>query len=193
MLYKFDEKQPVVGKNSYVSDIAQVIGDVVIGDNCYIGHGAILRGDYGRIEIGDGTAVEEGVIVHAPPNGLNSIGKKVTIGHCAVVHGKRIGNQAVIGMGAVISIWSEIGEWAIIAEGSIVKLRQIIPPNIVAAGNPAKIVRRLSDKDKKNWSWGKQNYIDLAKKYLDVGMIPVANRQCIGPLTVAPYGVESGS
>ena len=68
MIYKFDGKQPVVGKNSYISDISRVIGDVVIGDNCYIGHGAILRGDYGKIEIGNGTAVEEGAVIHAPPN-----------------------------------------------------------------------------------------------------------------------------
>ena len=88
MLYKFDGKQPTVGKDSYVSDLANVIGDVVIGNNCYIGHGAILRGDYGRIEIGDGTAVEEGVIVHAPPGDTNRIGARVTIGHGAVVHGK---------------------------------------------------------------------------------------------------------
>ena len=77
MLYKFAGKHPVVGKGSYVSDIAGVIGDVVIGDNCYIGHAAILRGDYGRIEIGNGTAVEEGVIAHAPPNETNKIGKRV--------------------------------------------------------------------------------------------------------------------
>ena len=124
MLYKFDGKQPVVGNNSYVSDIARVIGDVVIGDNCYIGHGAILRGDYGRIEIGDGTAVEEG---------------------------------------------------AIVAEGGVVKLKQIIPPKVVAAGNPAKIVREIADKDQEFWNWGKQIYIDLAKKYLDIGMEPIDN------------------
>jgi len=173
MLYKFDGKQPVVGENSYVSDTARVIGDVVIEDNCYIGHGAILRGDYGRIEIGDGTAVEEGVIVHAPPNDVNRIGKKVTIGHAAVVHGKYIGDQAVIGMGSVISIWAEIGEWAIVGEGSVVKLKQIIPPKVVAAGNPAKIVREIAEKDQKFWTWGKQIYIDLAKKYLKIGMEPI--------------------
>ena len=176
MLYKFDEKQPVAGKNSYISDIATVIGDVVIGDNCYIGHGAILRGDYGRIEIGDGTAVEEGAIVHAPPKDVNRIGKKVTIGHGAVVHGKSIGDYAVIGMGAVISIWSEIGEWTIVAEGSIVKMKQIIPPKVVAAGNPAKIMREIAEKDKELWNRGKERYIDLAKKYLDVGMEPIENR-----------------
>ena len=175
MLYNFDGKQPIVGKESYISDIASVIGDVVIGNNCYIGHAAILRGDYGRIEIGDGTAVEEGAIVHAPPKDLNRIGKKVTIGHAAVVHGKHIDDYAVIGMGSIISIWAEIGEWAIIAEGSVIKLKQIIPPKVVVAGNPAKIVRDLSEKDQEFWNWGKQIYIDLAKKYLDVGMEPIDN------------------
>lgn len=173
MLYEFDGKRPVVGQKSYVSDLARVIGDVEIGDNCYIGHGAILRGDYGRIEIGDGTAVEEGVIIHAPPDDVNKIGQKVTIGHGAVVHGKSIALQAVIGMGAIISIWAEIGEWAIVAEGSVVKMKQQIPSAVVVAGNPAQIVRELSDKDKDFWSWGKQVYIDLAAKYLDIGMNPV--------------------
>ena len=173
MLYKFDGRQPTVGTDTYISDLARVIGDVFIGNNCYIGHGAILRGDYGRIEVGDGTAVEEGVIVHAPPGGRNQIGKKVTIGHSAVVHGKRIGNEAVIGMGSILSVWSEIGESAIVAEGSVIKMNQIIPPRVVAAGNPAQIVREISPKDEEFWAWGKQLYIDLAKKYLNKGMEPV--------------------
>ena len=173
MLYRFDGKKPRFGRGFYVSDTAIVIGDVIIGDNCYIGHGAILRGDYGRIEIGDGTAVEEGVIVHAPPNDVDNIGEKVTIGHGAIVHGKYIGNQAVIGMGSIISIWSEIGEWAIVAEGSVVKMKQIIPARVVVSGNPAKIIREVTEKDRKNWAWGKELYIDLAKKYLNVGMEPV--------------------
>jgi carbonic anhydrase/acetyltransferase-like protein (isoleucine patch superfamily) len=173
MLYRFDGKQPMVGEGTYVSDIARVIGDVVIGSNCYVGHGAILRGDYGRIEIGDGTAVEEGAIVHAPPGETNRIGRRVTIGHGAVVHGRFIGDRAVIGMGAILSIWSEIGEGAIVAEGSVVKLKQTIPSSVVAAGNPAQIVREVSAKDAEFWSWGKQLYVDLAKKYLDEGMEPV--------------------
>jgi carbonic anhydrase/acetyltransferase-like protein (isoleucine patch superfamily) len=173
MRYRFDGRQPVVGSGSYVSHLAAVIGDVLIGDNCYIGHGAILRGDYGRIEIGDGTAVEEGAIIHAPPNDTNRVGKNVTIGHGAVIHGRRIGDQAVIGMGAVVSIFSEIGAWAIVAEGSVVKLKQAIPPDVVAAGNPARVVRALTEQDKEFWSWGKQLYVDLARKYLEVGMEPL--------------------
>ncbi len=170
MLYKFDGKQPAVGKDTYISDLAAVIGDVTIGDNCYVGHGAILRGDYGGIQIGHGTAIEEGVIVHAPPGDLNWIGTRVTIGHRAVVHGKCIGDEAVIGMGSVLSIWSEIGEGAIVAEGSVVKLKQIVPARTVVAGNPARAVREINAKDEQFWSWGKQLYIDLAKKYLDEGM-----------------------
>jgi carbonic anhydrase/acetyltransferase-like protein (isoleucine patch superfamily) len=176
MLYEFDGNQPVVGKNSYVGDTAQVIGTVVIGDNCYIGHGAILRGDYGSIEIGEGTAVEEGVIIHAPPNDVHTIGEKVTIGHGAIMHGKKIGNEAVIGMGAVISVYAEVGAWSIIAEGSVVKMKQVIPPGVVAGGNPARVLREISENDKEIWGWGKQLYIDLTKKYLDIGMRPVANQ-----------------
>jgi carbonic anhydrase/acetyltransferase-like protein (isoleucine patch superfamily) len=176
MLYEFDGKQPLVGEKAYVSDSARVIGDVMIGDHCYIGHGAILRGDYGRIEIGTGTAVEEGTIIHAPPGDLNRIGRRVTIGHGAVVHGKQIGDQAVIGMGAILSIGSEIGDWAIIAEGSVVKMKQRIAPRVVAAGNPARIVRDLSAKDQEFWTWGKQLYIDLAEKYLTVGLKPLPSR-----------------
>ncbi|MDL2274705.1 gamma carbonic anhydrase family protein [Desulfosarcina sp. OttesenSCG-928-G10] len=172
MLYTFDGQTPVIGKETYVSETAQVIGNVVIGDNCYIGHGAILRGDYGRIEIEAGTAVEEGVIVHAPPDHTHHIGKRVTVGHGAILHGKYIGDGAVIGMGAILSILSEVQDGAIVGEGAVVKWGQVIPAKMVAAGNPAKIIREVSPKDQKMWDWGKQLYIDLAKKYLAVGMQP---------------------
>jgi carbonic anhydrase/acetyltransferase-like protein (isoleucine patch superfamily) len=174
VLYEFDGKQPVVGKDTYVSDLAIVIGDVLIGNKCYIGHGAILRGDYGRIEIGNGTAVEEGAILHAPPDDTCWIGERVTIGHGAVVHGRRIGDLAVVGMGATVSIWSEIGEGAIVAEGTVVKLKQIVPPRVVAAGNPARIIRNTKAEDEEFWREGKQVYIELARKYLDEGMQPIS-------------------
>jgi len=173
MLYEFDNKRPTTGRNTYVSDLATVIGNVVIGDNCYIGHGAIIRGDYGRIEIDDGTAVEEGAIIHAPPAETSYIGLKVTIGHGAIIHSSRIGNLSVIGMGAVLSIRSEIGEKSIVAEGGVVKQNQVIGSGVVAAGNPVKILRKVTKKDEDRWEWGKQLYIDLAKKYLEKGMKPI--------------------
>jgi carbonic anhydrase/acetyltransferase-like protein (isoleucine patch superfamily) len=170
MLYGFEGKEPRVGADTYVSELASVVGDVVIGDNCYIGHGAVLRGDYGRIVVGSGTAIEEGVIIHAPPDESNRIGNDVTVGHGAVVHGRSIGHGAVIGMNATISVWSEVGEGAIVAEGAVVKLKQVIPPGIVAAGNPAQVVRAVTEEDRELWSWGKSLYVDLAKRYLAEGL-----------------------
>ena len=170
MLYSFDGKEPQIGNESYISETATLIGDVRIGDNCYIGHGAILRGDYGTIEIGSGTAVEEGAIMHAPPDGLNKIGERVTIGHGAILHCEEVGDFTVIGMGAILSLHSRVGAKAIVAEGCVVKSQQVIPDGKVAAGNPAKIIREVKQKDYDFWNWGKDLYINLAKKYLKIGM-----------------------
>lgn len=177
MLYSFDGKKPEVGTNTYISETAVVVGDVVIGDGCYIGHGAVIRGDYGRIVIGNGTAVEEGVIIHAPPQGECKIGNKVTFGHGAIIHAQEICDFAVIGMGAVISLFSKINTWAIIGEGAVVKMKQEIPPNVVAVGNPAQAVRNITEKDQSTWLAAKQLYIDLAAKYLKIGMHPVGDKQ----------------
>jgi len=173
MLYSFRGREPRIGKGSYVSEHALLIGDVKIGRNCYIGHGVILRGDYGAIEIGPGTAVEEGVVMHAPPDEVCLIGKKVTVGHGAVVHARSVGDLSVIGMGSVLSIYSEVGEGSIIAEACVVKMRQKIPAGVVAAGNPASIIRDVRAEDREFWDWGKQLYIDLAAEYLKNGMIRV--------------------
>lgn len=173
MLYRFDGRQPVVGQGTYVSELATVIGDVVIGDQCYIGHGAIVRGDYGRIEIGSGTAVEESVVIHCPPGDVHRIGERVTLGHGAILHGRAIGDLAVIGMGAILSIWTTVGDRAIVAEGSVVKANQTVAAGMVVAGNPAQEVREVNDKDTELWAFGKQVYIDLAAKYLAQGMEPV--------------------
>jgi len=170
MQYRFDGKSPEIEREAYVSELAMIIGDVKISGDCYIGHGAILRGDYGRIEIGAGTAVEEGVIIHAPPQDICSIGEKVTIGHGAIIHSASIGNLASIGMGAILSLRSKIGEETIIAEGAVVRMRQHLPARVVAAGNPARIIRGIEKRDQEFWSNGKQLYIDLARKYLLQGM-----------------------
>ena len=174
MIYGFDGRKPQVGKETYVSETALLIGDVKVGDNCYIGHGTILRGDYGSIEIGDGTAIEEGAVIHAPPKETCWIGKKVTVGHGAIVHAKSIGDSAVIGMGAIVSLWSEIGERSIVAEGTVIKMKQKFPSGVVVAGNPAHHIREVSSKDEEMWNWGKEIYVKLAKKYLDIGMHEVS-------------------
>jgi carbonic anhydrase/acetyltransferase-like protein (isoleucine patch superfamily) len=170
LLYKFDGKNPEIGQGAYISEEAIVIGDVKIGDNCYIGHGAILRGDYGSIIVGQGTAVEEGAIIHVAPQEISLIGERVTVGHGAIIHSAKIGDFSVIGMGAVLSIHSEIGVNTIVSEGAVVKMRQVIPDEVVAGGNPARVIRAVNEKDIEFWKRGKDLYIDLARKYLAGGM-----------------------
>lgn len=172
MIFDFEEKSPAISQDAYVSDSARIIGDVTVGKNCYIGHGALLRGDLGKIRIGDGCAVEEGTIIHAPPGEACRIGRSVTLSHGAIVHAQRIGDYSVIGMGAILGLHSQIGEWTIIAEGGIVRMRQIFPANLVIAGNPARTIRETSESDKQIWLNRKTLYEELARKYLDGKMKP---------------------
>jgi carbonic anhydrase/acetyltransferase-like protein (isoleucine patch superfamily) len=170
MLYEFQQRRPTVGRESYVSETALIVGDVRIGNSCYIGHGAILRGDLGAIEIGPGTAVEEGVIIHVIPQQVCRVGERVTIGHGAIIHAASIGDRALIGMGAVLSIDSVIGTNAIVAEGSVVRMGQTIPEGVVAGGNPAVVIRKITAQEKEYWDMGADLYIDLAKQYLGPGL-----------------------
>ena len=176
MIYAFDGRKPEIGRGVYISDQAVVIGDVKIGDGSYVGPGAILRGDYGRIEIRPRTSVEENVTVHAPPKRVCQIGKKVTLGHGAVIHARKIGDLAVVGMGAVLSLGVKVGERAIVAEGAVVKMNQKVPAGVVVAGNPATVIRNVTPEDEERWKRGKQLYIDLAKKYLKIGLQPIKEK-----------------
>ena len=164
-LYRFGERMPKVAPGAYVSDSARVIGDVTIGEECYIGHGVILRGDYGSISISPGTAIEENAVVHIKPDGLIQIGERVTVGHGAIVHGKIIGDYSVIGMGAVICFEVEIGSWSIVAEGCVVPNGKLIPAGKMVMGVPARIVGNITEEQKEFWLWGKQLYVDLAHQY----------------------------
>jgi carbonic anhydrase/acetyltransferase-like protein (isoleucine patch superfamily) len=170
VFYRFDGKEPVIGEKTYVSETALLIGDVLIGKRCYIGHGVILRGDYGTIEIGDEVTIEERVIVHAPPGECCSISKGVVIGHGAIVHAKSVGGNAGIGMGAILSVRSGIGQETVVAEGAVVKREQQVPGSILVAGNPAKKIRDVSQKDRDLWDYTRKLYGNLAQKYLAIGM-----------------------
>ena len=163
-IYEFENKKPTIGKGTFIFKSADIIGDVIIGGNCYIGPGARIRGDYGSIRIGDNTAVEENVIIHARPDDITTIGNYVTIGHGSIIHNATIHDSAVIGIGAIVSDWAEIGEWAVVAEGAVVKNKQKIPNKSIAVGIPAKVVSEISSEYEKQWTEYKKLYTDLARK-----------------------------
>ncbi len=165
-IYEFENKKPSIGKGTFVFKSADVIGDVIIGENCYIGPGARIRGDYGSIRIGDNTAVEENVVIHARPDDITNIENNVTIGHSSIIHNATIKDWAVIGMGAIVSDWAEIGELTVVAEGAVVKNKQKIPIKAIAVGVPAKIVSEISMEYEKQWTKYKKIYSELASKRL---------------------------
>ncbi len=163
-IYEFEKKKPSIGKGTFIFPSADVIGDVIIGKNCYIGPGARIRGDYGSIIIGNDTAIEENVVIHARPNEKTNIGDFVTIGHAAIIHNAIIHNWAIIGMGAIISDYAEIGEWAVVAEGAVVKNNSKIFDNSIAVGIPAKVVAEITLDYKKQWTEYKKIYSEIAQK-----------------------------
>lgn len=163
-LYEFERKKPCIGAGTFIFPSADVIGEVTLGENCYIGPGARIRGDYGLIHIGNNTAIEENVVIHARPNETTVIGDSVTIGHAAIIHNATIHDWAVIGMGAIVSDYAEIGEWAVVAEGAVVKNKGKIQQNKIAVGIPAKVVAEVSRDYKKQWTEYKSIYSDLARK-----------------------------
>lgn len=164
-IYHINERKPQIDETAWIAPSAEIIGDVRIGKYCYVGWGAILRGDYGTIIIGDETAVEEGVIIHARPLGITQFGKRVTIGHGALIHNATVKDGALIGMRATVSDFAEIGEWALVAEGALVVRKQIVPPHKIYAGIPAKEIGDVKEHNRQEWELAKQIYVDLAKRY----------------------------
>ena len=163
-IYEFENRKPNMGKGTFIFKSADLIGDVVIGENCYIGPGARIRGDYGSIKIGSDAAIEENVVIHARPDDITMIDNHVTLGHASIIHNAIIHDWAVIGMGAIVSDWAEIGEWAVVAEGAVVKNKQKIPNKAIAVGVPAKVVSEISMEYEKQWTNYKKIYSDLARK-----------------------------
>lgn len=169
-VYQFENKIPKIGAGTYVYASADIIGDVTIGENCYIGPGARIRGDYGTVKIGNETSVEDNCVIHARPDEICTIGDHVTIGHGAIIHNCTVGDWCIIGMSAVVSDYAKLGEWCVVAEGCVVKNNQEIPGGKIAVGIPAKVIGDVSSEYKAQWTKFKNIYKELAVKRYPKGL-----------------------
>jgi len=166
MITSFEGYEPAIAESSFIHPSADVIGHVTIGSGCWIGPGARIRGDYGRITIGDATSVEDNCVIHARPDDETSIGSWVTLGHGAIVHNATIKDWAVVGMGSIVSDWSTVGEWAVVGEGAVVRRRQMVEDGTIVVGVPARALERpVDDAFKAKWARFKSVYVDLAGRY----------------------------
>ena len=166
IVFSIDGVTPVVDPSSYVHPSAVLIGDVIIGKNCYVGPGACLRGDFGRIVIGDGANVQDSCIMHGFPGTDTVVEENGHIGHGAILHGCRVRRGALIGMNSVINDNAEIGESAIVAAMSFVKAEMVVPPRMLAAGSPARVMRELTALEMAWKAEGTRTYQDLTLRSL---------------------------
>ncbi|MEM3852358.1 MAG: gamma carbonic anhydrase family protein [Methanomassiliicoccales archaeon] len=164
-LYTFEGRKPSVHRSAYVFPGAVLIGDVRIGEKTWIGPGAVLRGDYGTVEVGSYSAIEDNCVVHARPGMKTSIGSHVTVGHASVIHTAVVDDWAIIGMGAVVSDFAHVGVWAAIGEGAVVKNKSVIRDGAIAIGVPAKEVGEVDEEYKSLWTKYKENYNSFCERY----------------------------
>jgi carbonic anhydrase/acetyltransferase-like protein (isoleucine patch superfamily) len=151
---------------AFIASTAVVVGDVTLGRDSSVWYGAILRGDCAPLTIGELTNVQDGAIVHADTGVPNEIGAGCTIGHAAVVHGRRVGDHCLIGIQCAILGGAEIGDGCIIAAGAVVKENAIIPPRSLVAGVPGRVVRAVSDEELAQFREHAATYLQLALGHL---------------------------
>jgi carbonic anhydrase/acetyltransferase-like protein (isoleucine patch superfamily) len=164
-LYIFEGRKPSVGKSSYVHPMAVVIGKVAIGESCFIGAGAVLRGDWGEVVLGDGSNVQENAVIHAGPADVTHLSRNSHIGHGAILHGCFLEEHVMVGMGAIINDRARIGENSLIASGAVVSPDTVIPPRSLAIGVPARVVKEVSQRQL-DFTWaGTRLYQTLPGRY----------------------------
>lgn len=145
MIYEFNNHKPVIHESSFIHPQATVTGNVLIGKDCYIGPGAAIRGDWGQIIIEDGCNVQENCTIHMFPGVTVLLKEGAHIGHGAIIHGALIGKNCLVGMNAVIMDNVQLGDECIVGALSFIKADEFIPSRSVVAGNPAKIIKQVSD------------------------------------------------
>ncbi len=145
MIYEFEGFVPIVHETAFVHPLAAVTGNVIVGRDVYVGPGAALRGDWGGVEIGDGCNVQESCTIHAFPGATAVLEPGAHMGHGSVLHGGRLGENVLMGMNAVVMDNAVVGAGCIIGALCFVPAAMEIPPRKVVVGNPAKIVKAVTD------------------------------------------------
>jgi phenylacetic acid degradation protein len=166
-IYEFNGFKPVIDESSFIHPLAAVTGNVIIGKNVYVGPGAAIRGDWGKIIIEDGCNVQENCTVHMFPGTTTILKKGAHIGHGAIIHGGIIGENCLIGMNSVVMDDVVMGAECIVGALTFVQAKMEIPDRSLLVGNPAKIIKQVSDEMIEWKTKGTQLYQALPKECFD--------------------------
>jgi carbonic anhydrase/acetyltransferase-like protein (isoleucine patch superfamily) len=159
-LDRFLRKTPRLGKGVYLAKTAVVLGDVALGAHSSVWYGAVLRGDINRIIVGHHSNIQDNAVLHLADDFACVIGNWVTVGHSAIVHACTIGDEVLVGMGAVILDGAVVGKQSIIGAKALVTQGMKIPPGALVLGAPAKVVRKLTPKERAGLKWWAEKYVD---------------------------------
>ena len=165
MKLQFNGVAPSINENAYVSESVDIIGDVKVEENVSIWFGARLRADMNKIVIGANSNIQENAVVHVDIESPVIIGENVTIGHSAIIHGCNISNNVLVGMGSIILNNAKISKNSIVGAGALVTQGKEFEEGVLILGNPAKVVRKLSEEEIKSIKSSADNYVALSKKY----------------------------
>lgn len=164
-----DDARPEIAESAWVAPGATVVGAVRLEDGASVWYSAVLRGDGDRIHVGAGSNVQDGCVLHADPGFPTSVGRGVSIGHRAVVHGSRIGDNVLVGMGAVVLNGCRIGENCLIAAGTVLLEGTEVPAGSLVVGTPGRVRRPLTEEEIGHLTVNAEHYRELTRRHAGAG------------------------
>ncbi|ENQ3108445.1 Carbonic anhydrase or acetyltransferase, isoleucine patch superfamily [Bacillus sp. 491mf] len=165
MIYPYKDKNPRIADSAFIADYVTITGDVTIGEESSIWFNTVIRGDVSKAVIGDRTNIQDQCTLHQSPKYPLILEDDVTIGHQVILHSCTVKKDALIGMGSIILDGAEIGEGAFIGAGSLVPQGKKIPPNTLAFGRPAKVIRELTEEDREDMARIRGQYVEKGQYY----------------------------
>jgi carbonic anhydrase/acetyltransferase-like protein (isoleucine patch superfamily) len=165
MIYPYKGKLPSIAETAFIADYTTITGDVTIGEESSVWFNTVIRGDVAPVIIGRKVNIQDNSVLHQSPDNPLILEDEATIGHQVILHSCKIRKKALIGMGSIILDNAEIGEGAFIGAGSLVPQGKIIPPNTLAFGRPAKVIRELNEEDILDMQRITKEYAEKAQYY----------------------------
>ena len=175
MLYKLEDKQVKLPKSYFIADSAAVIGNVALGNDVSIWFNVVIRGDSELIVIGEASNIQDGAVIHTDPGYPMTLGKGVTVGHKAMLHGCTVGDYSLVGINAVVLNGAKIGSHCIIGANALVTENMEVPDGSLVMGTPAKIKRQLSFEQQNGLELQAQHYVRNGRRFRE-GLIEDRSR-----------------
>ncbi len=161
---------PRIPQSAFVAPNATIIGNVTLGEACSVWYHAVLRGDINRIVVGAHSNIQDGAIIHLASDLGTEIGDFVTVGHRAILHACKVGDEVLVGMGAIVLDGAEIGARSLLGAGALVTGGTSVPPGSLVLGSPAKVVRALTAEEQAGLRHWAERYVTLSRLYLEKGL-----------------------